>query len=132
MAGRPARRTTTAILAPLVLAACTSARGAPPRASGCTPGVFVDDLGAVAVAAVDDAFAPACIVVDAGTDGAITVVVRNDGRRPHTFTIADQDVDVHVDAGQVAIVAVAVTSGEIPFVCTIHPGMAGRLRTTDT
>ena len=84
-----------------------------------------DAENAIAVAAVDDRFEPACIVVD--VPGAITLVVRNAGRHPHNLTMAGGD-RVSVDAGQVAILTTSVAEGGARYTCTIHEGMDGELR----
>ena len=80
---------------------------------------------AIAVAAVDDRFEPACVVLD--QPGPLSIVVRNDGRHPHNLTMAEGP-RVSVDAGQVAILETEVNADGARYTCTIHPGMDGELR----
>jgi plastocyanin len=80
---------------------------------------------AIAVAAADDRFEPACVEI-AGP-GALRLVVRNDGGHPHNLTLPDGS-SIAVDAGQVAILDTTVAAGRLQFTCTIHPGMDGELR----
>ena len=82
------------------------------------------DGTAIAVAAADDRFEPSCIEVERG---AVTIVVRNEGRHPHNLTLPD-GASVAVDAGQVAFLDVAVPDEGIRYTCTIHPGMDGELK----
>lgn len=81
------------------------------------------DTTAIALAALDDRFAPPCVDVPAGP---VTLVIRNEGHHPHNVTTADGG-SVAVDAGQVAILELSVES-DMPYTCTIHPGMKGELR----
>lgn len=95
----------------------------------CTPAEDLHvDLGAgggtaIVIAADDDTFLPACIELPA--PGAVTLVVRNDGRHPHNATIGDEGVAV--DAAQVAFLEADVPRGGVELVCTIHPGMTGEI-----
>lgn len=79
---------------------------------------------ALAIAADDDRFVPACVVVD--SPGDVTLVVRNVGTHPHDITVPGQDSAL-IDRGQVAFVDVSVGDDGLTFTCELHPGMAGRL-----
>jgi plastocyanin len=79
----------------------------------------------IAIAAVDDRFDPPCVALD--EPGPVSIVVRNDGRHPHNFTLP-KGPRASVDAGQVAILETVVDAGGVRYTCTIHPGMDGQLR----
>ena len=122
------------ILLVLVTAGCGagSGDGAERAVRACVAASDVTaDIGpaaagnAIAIAAVDDRFDPAC--VELAEAGPVTLVVRNDGRHPHNLTLPDGGA-VSVDAGQVAILATTVPAGGVRYTCTIHPGMDGELR----
>lgn len=76
------------------------------------------------VTALDDEFAPACI--EGAAEEVLTLVVRNAGRHPHNLTLETGD-GVSVDSGQTAFITASVGQGGMRFVCTIHPGMEGRI-----
>ena len=76
------------------------------------------------VTALDNQFAPGCIEGAAG--GVLTLVVRNAGRHPHNLTLETGE-SVSVDSGQAAFITASVGHGGMRYVCTIHPGMEGRI-----
>ncbi len=78
----------------------------------------------VTVSARDDRFVPACL--NAPREGEITLVVRNEGRHPHNLTLENGDA-VSVDSAQVALLTARVGREGLTYVCTIHPGMRGRV-----
>ena len=96
-----------------------------PSAEIVAAGSTTDAKLAIAVAAVDDRFEPACVVLDEPI--RLSIVVRNGGRHPHNLTMVEGP-RVAVDAGQVAILETEVDSDGARFTCTIHPGMDGELR----
>jgi plastocyanin len=94
-------------------------------AGSAAPCLRVERGQSLTVTARDDRFDPACI--DAAGEGEISLVVRNDGRHPHNLTLADGE-SVSVDSTQVAFITARVGSEGVDYVCTIHPGMRGRIR----
>ena len=80
------------------------------------------------VATLDNSFNPATSSARAGQK--VTVNVKNDGQRPHSFTI-DGVVDTgRLDAGQSKTVEFTPSSaGSLAFYCTIHTAavMSGTL-----
>lgn len=75
-------------------------------------------------------FTPTVITATPGTQLQVTVV--NQGKVKHTFTIADQQIDLKLDSGKRDTVMVKVpASGVVGFVCTYHlsSGMVGEFAT---
>jgi plastocyanin len=63
----------------------------------------------------------------------VTVELKNEGSREHTFTLADGGVNQDLAAGQSATVTVTIpASGTAPFFCRIHKnaGMQGAFYTS--
>lgn len=110
----------------LMAAGCQVASTDADTTVGCPPAQPVPELYALRIDADDDVFLPSCVLVL--PEAATRLVIRNVGRHPHTFTIDEHDVDVHVDAGQVTFVDVDTSTGDVTYRCTIHDGMAGVLR----
>lgn len=113
------------------MAACGGDQSSATSASGegCVPAsevaAAIDQPGvALAIAADDDRFVPACVVLD--SPGDVTLVVRNVGTHPHDITVPGQGSAL-IDRGQVAFVDVSVDDAGLTFTCELHPGMAGRL-----
>lgn len=94
-----------------------------PASSGVGP-ASGDARQTVTVTALDDQFAPACIEGTAGD--AVTLVVRNAGRHPHNLTLESGE-SVSVDSGQAAFITAFIDQDGVRYVCTIHPGMDGRI-----
>ena len=68
----------------------------------------------------DFAFRPSCL--QAPPDGVIRLV--NTGEAPHTFTVADADLDVKLDPGASDEISFAnVDPGSYAVTCTFHPQM---------
>lgn len=115
----------------ITTAACDGDQSTTASASGggCVPAAEVtaaiDHPGvALAIAADDDRFVPACVVLD--SPGDVTLVVRNVGTHPHDISVPGQDSAL-IDRGQVAFVDVSVGDDGLTYTCELHPGMAGRL-----
>ena len=106
----------------MFLSACGAETGGSSASCLATPG---GEGQSVTVTARDDRFDPVCI--DAARQGDITLVVRNDGRHPHNLTLESGD-SVSVDSTQVAFITARVGRDGLEYVCTIHPGMRGRIR----
>lgn len=70
-------------------------------------------------------FSPSSISVAQGD----SIVVKNGGSVPHTFTIKGQGIDVTVQPGASAHVKIDLSPGTYDFVCTFHQssGMTGTL-----
>lgn len=71
------------------------------------------------------AFFPSSLTVRRGQ----TITLDNAGDAPHTFTIADEGIDITNDPGQVRTVAVDLAPGTYAFLCRFHgsQGMEGTL-----
>jgi plastocyanin len=71
------------------------------------------------------AFSPSSLTVRRGQ----TITLDNAGDAPHTFTIADEGIDVTNNPGQVREVTVDLAPGTYAFVCRFHRdrGMKGTL-----
>ena len=108
------RNTRRRLLATALLAVAVAAAGLAPSSAGAEETtVKIDNF----------AFAPATLTVTAGT----TVTWKNDDDSPHrigdknaTFTSAALDTD---DTFSHTFAA----PGEYPYICTIHPYMAGKI-----
>jgi plastocyanin len=77
----------------------------------------------------DDYFKPTVLEGDPGATG--TLELKNEGGAEHNFTLADQNIDQDVDAGEEAEVTVKIPdSGQLSFFCKYHKdlGMAGTLQ----
>jgi plastocyanin len=73
-------------------------------------------------------FSPATLSGKPGSKQAIHLT--NSTAKPHTFTIAEQNINTVVKTGAVGDVTVTFpASGELVFVCTYHAkfGMTGKL-----
>lgn len=70
-------------------------------------------------------FAPTC-TTDA-VPGAVTLTVHNSGQALHNVTIADQNIDQDVQAGQTITVQVNVGAAPVQYFCKYHrtSGMVG-------
>ena len=80
--------------------------------------------------AKDNEFVPKTIAAKAGT---ITIVMKNTGVAPHTFTNAQLEVDVNADGGKSAeIKLTGVEPGRYHFICKYHEAlkMVGDLEVT--
>jgi plastocyanin len=79
-----------------------------------------DPVSATTVELADFAFRPDCMSVDA----ASTIGLENTGEAPHTFTVADTDLDVKLDPGTSDEISFGtVDPGAYPVTCTFHPQM---------
>lgn len=60
-----------------------------------------------------------------------TIIVKNDSAStPHTFTVADTDIDQSLDPDTAVEVKIDLDPGTYDFMCTIHPQMTGTLTVT--
>jgi plastocyanin len=79
-----------------------------------------DPVSATTVELADFAFRPDCLSVDA----ASTIGLENTGEAPHTFTVADTDLDVKLDPGTSDQISFGtVDPGTYSVTCTFHPQM---------
>lgn len=126
----PAASNATATGGPAVTAQAAAASC--PANSGLTGNV--KDRGAaeatgsnLAIEAGDFFFTPTC---ETGVKpGTITMVVRNTGQALHNVSIAAQNIDVDVAAGETITVEAKVDKDALPYVCKYHrtSGMVGSL-----
>lgn len=81
---------------------------------------------AVEVVAKDNAFTPAALKLEPGKE--VTVEVTNSGEQPHNFTVEALDLSTGtIEPGDVATATFTGPEDGVEFVCTLHPGMDGRL-----
>ena len=67
---------------------------------------------------------PCLLSAEAGA----TITLENTGDAPHTFTVAETDVDFEVDAGMsVEASLTGVEPGTYAVTCTLHPQMEATL-----
>jgi plastocyanin len=103
-----------------ILAACNSSEPSGDVSTGPARG------DAVKVTAVDNAFEPSEIALEAGTD--VTIEVTNSGDSTHDFAIDDVDLNTGtIGAGDVATATFTVPEGTTEFHCTFHGGMSGQI-----
>ena len=116
---------TKALLATVVVLALTGAAcgGAGGGGSDCTSMNATKLTGTLTTKG--SAFSPNCFSVASGS----TISVVNMDARAHTFTVRGTGVDVQVPGGETGK-ATAPAPGRYDFVCTIHPGMTGRIIVT--
>jgi plastocyanin len=77
------------------------------------------------IAAGDFFFAPTCAAQAAS--GTITLTVHNGGQALHNVTIADQNIDQDVEAGQTITVQLKLDGAPVQYFCKYHrtSGMVG-------
>ena len=79
-----------------------------------------DPVAATTVELADFAFRPDCISVDADS----SLSLENTGDAPHTFTVADTDLDVKLDPGTSDEISFGnVDPGSYAVTCTFHQQM---------
>lgn len=99
----------------LLVSACGSDEDA-----GSNGGAPEDSGTTIEVTAVDFAFEPSSVSLDAGEE--VTIRLENSGDAPHTLTAEDLEVDIQTQAGgDSEITITAPEDGTYPFVCSIHP-----------
>jgi plastocyanin len=89
------------------------------------------DTPVIELAVADNSFGPTFTKVAPGA--VVTLKLKNEGTRDHTFTLADGAVDQALDPGQSAEVTVTVpATGSASFYCSIHQssGMQGAFFTS--
>jgi plastocyanin len=82
---------------------------------------------AITLEAGDSFFAPTC---ETGVPaGKVTITLKNTGSALHNFSVADQGIDVDVEAGKTISVEVDATAPSVAFFCKYHrtSGMVGAL-----
>lgn len=104
------------------------------KAAGFPDGTKVQDRGTkpatgstLSIEAGDSFFDATCVSdVPAGT---VTLTVHNGGQALHNVTIADQNIDQDVEAGQTITVQVKIGSSPVQYFCKYHrtSGMVGAL-----
>ena len=79
-----------------------------------------DPVAADTVELADFAFRPDCVSVDADS----SISLENTGDAPHTFTVANTDLDVKLDPGTSDEISFGgVDKGSYAVTCTFHPQM---------
>jgi plastocyanin len=89
-----------------------------------------DAGGTIEIVAGDDSFSPASVEVEPGQ--TVTVDVRSDSSRAHTFTVVDQGIsEALAPEGSVTVEVTMPDDGVVAFFCEIHgdAGMRGELST---
>ncbi|MGZ4132890.1 MAG: cupredoxin domain-containing protein [Actinomycetota bacterium] len=72
-------------------------------------------------------YTPGCVAATASD----TLTLTNSSDTPHTFTVKGTDVNVSLDGGKTAEVALTgVQPGTYAVVCQYHPQMVGALKVT--
>ena len=114
----------SATLAAVMLASCGS--GGPERAGNVKSGEAPGD--AVKVDAAYNVFKPTILSLRPGEE--VTVEIRNAGERPHDWTIDALNLSTGVmSPSQVFSATFTVPDRDIKYVCTLHAGMEGTIKT---
>ena len=117
------RRLVPAACAAFVLAACG---GGPERTGNVKSGAAAGD--AVKVEARDNVFNPKTLPVNPGDE--VTVEILNTGERPHDWTVDELNMSTGVmSPGQVFSVTFTAPDRDVKYVCTLHGGMEGTIKT---
>lgn len=100
--------------------------GMGPREASGTVASGPADGDAIEISATDNAFSPAELELEPGTE--VTVEVANDGDTAHNLVIDELDLSTGtIDPGEVVTATFTVPDTAVDFVCTFHPGMSGQL-----
>ena len=86
--------------------------------AGIWRGTATGDAGQVSVDADDAGFAPTCLEAEAGR--ALTVVVTNRGRLPHTFSVPGVNTRESIDAGQTVFIHLPAITRPLRVICEYH------------
>lgn len=85
------------------------------------------DGDAIEVVAIDNAFEPAVLELEAGEE--VTIEISNDGAAAHNLVIDELDLSTGtLKPGDVATATFVAPDGPVRFVCTFHRGMDGEIR----
>ena len=127
---RPQRRLgltgAAALASVLLLGACGSDATQTQESAGeAAPSSAEGTAGGTSVDIVDNAFEPSDIEVQPGTE----VQWENTGNSTHTVTFEDGEDSGNLDSGA-TYSRTFDESGDYPYVCSIHPGMAGTVSVT--
>ncbi|MGE5227638.1 MAG: cupredoxin domain-containing protein [Planctomycetaceae bacterium] len=111
----------------LLLLAVTAALALPAVACSSSPPSCADPTTTTSVELSNFEYAPACTAATA----ADTLTITNTSDTPHTFTVKGTDVNVSVDGGKTAEIALTgIQPGTYAVVCQYHPQMVGALKVT--
>ena len=124
---RRVRVVALAFVAAIALGACSDSKKQP-NSTGTTP-----PAGSLQIDMRDpSSFAPTKLEVKNGV--SVTVIAKNSGALPHTFTIRDFNADSEIVNGgdSKPVTFTPNKTGYIKFVCTLHEstGMVGTLTVT--
>lgn len=121
---RPQRRlgmtAAAAVTSVLLLAACGGDTPTQEPPNEAAPTSAEGDAATTSVDIVDNAFEPSDIEVEPGAE----VTWENTGNTTHTVTFEDGEDSGNLDSGA-TYSRTFDESGDYPYVCSIHPGMAG-------
>ena len=95
--------------------------------SGVAPQNF-ESVKAIEVKLYDDAFNPKVITIPTGR--TTTVILKNEGKKKHTFTVEKLNIDEEVQPGKEKTITVnPKTSGTYELICRYHfqEGMVGKV-----
>ena len=95
--------------------------------SGVAPQNF-ESVKAIEVKLYDDAFNPKVITIPTGR--TTTVILKNEGKKKHTFTVEKLSIDVEVQPGQEKSITVnPKNTGTYDLICRYHfqEGMVGKV-----
>ena len=114
---------TKALLTAVVVLALSGAACGGGGGSVCTSANATKLTGTLTIK--NFAFSPNCFSVASGS----TISIANRDFRGHNFTVRGTDVAVPVPGGESGK-ATAPAPGTYDFLCTIHPGMTGKIIVT--
>lgn len=124
---RRARIAGAAIASTLLLAACGGGgTGEDPGGTAQESEATGGGSGAAQVSIVDNAFEPSEIEASTGT----AVTWENTGDNPHTVTFDDGEDSGTLESGA-TYNRTFDEAGDFPYVCSIHPEMAGTVTVTE-
>jgi plastocyanin len=110
----------------LLLVAC-ALLGVSTAACSSSPPSCTDPTTTTSVQLSNFQYSPACTAATA----ADTLTISNTSDTPHTFTVKGTDVNVSVDGGKTAEIALTgIAPGTYTVVCQYHPQMVGALKIT--
>jgi plastocyanin len=87
-----------------------------------------ESVKAIEVKLYDDAFNPKVITIPTGR--TTTVILKNEGKKEHTFTVEKLNIDVEVQPGQKKSITVnPKNTGTYDLICRYHfqEGMVGKV-----
>jgi plastocyanin len=114
---------------PLTLLVLAAVAGLGLSAASCSssPPSCTDPTTTTSVQLSNFEYTPTCAAATADD----TLTITNTSDTPHTFTVKGTDVNVSVDGGKTAQIALTgIEPGTYAVVCQYHPQMVGALKVT--